>query len=288
MSQFEWAVIPDGAHRVLDHGFVSLLWMAGDGDHEIVEDARVSHHLGRKGDVADQKLIRYMMRNNHGTPFEGVVFKFLIRCPIFVARQWFRHRMASYSETSGRYVKLPNLVFVPAQMRIPGSSNKQGSVIPETMRDVAPHIDSDYQYTGESEPEMLRTLAFISNVLGTDDPVSVWNDTMRKRMEKHLNRCLYEYDYLIAHGVALEQARLVLPMAIYTEFRWTVNLRSLMHFIALRCAGNAQSEIRDYADILLTIMRGALPWTADAFEQYILGRGENGRETASGSAARGV
>lgn len=216
---------------VLDKGFVRLVDFVG-GDQAVVRAARVSLGQESKGEQRDRQLIDYLLRHRHETPFEHSAFTFHIKCPIFVARQWFRHRMASYNEISGRYTRLEYEFYMPEQLR----------------REAGP----DYRY--EALPrETTRRLT--------------------QQMGEHFERSYALYQALLAEGVAKEQARIVLPLALYTQFYWTVNARSLMNFLSLRAERHAQEEIRAYADVIMGIFKKKMPWSYQAFIKYYLAKG---------------
>ncbi len=213
-------------YQVLDHGFVRLVDFMG-GDQAVVQAARVSTGQGSKGEERDRQLIDYLLRHRHETPFEHAVFKFHVRCPIFVARQWFRHRIASYNEISGRYTTLKYEFYVPAKLRR--------------------QISRDYKY--EELPE------------------DVSADLIEKVAQAYdANYRLY--NELLEAGVARELARIVLPLALYTEFYWTINARALMNFLSLRAEAHAQFEIRQYAEAIMEIFKTKMPWTHEAFMKY--------------------
>jgi thymidylate synthase (FAD) len=219
--------------KVLDRGFVRLINFMG-GDETVVLAARVSTGKGLKGEEQDRKLIHYLMKHKHETPFEHSVFQFHISCPLFVARQWFRHRVASYNERSGRYVEYEDEFYLPQRLRLQAKSNKQASEFGEI----------------PNEHELLT-------------------------MIQETYELVYErYKKLLAAGVARELARSVLPLSLYTQFYWTINARSLMNFINLRADAGAQWEIRQYAEAIARIFKAKMPWTWEAFVQYVW-RGEN-------------
>ncbi len=218
-----------GAYNVLDRGFVRLVEFLG-GDRAVVQAARVSVGQGLKTPEKDKRLINYLMKHEHGTPFEHAVFKFHVKAPIFVAREWFRHRMASYNEISQRYVEVRDEFYVPSHLRKPVRGNKQAS--------------EPFRFPDERE------------LIG--------------RIEEAYRRAYETYRDLLNRGVARELARVVLPLGIYTQFYWTVNSRSLMNFLRLREAPDAQWEIRQYARVILRIFHEKMPWTAEAWES--LGR----------------
>ncbi len=224
-------VLPDDAVPVLNDGFIRLVDVMGD-DNSVVRAARVSYGEESKGMEADQKLVNYMMKHDHGTPFEHINFTFHIKCPLFVARQWMRHRIGSFNEISGRYVELSDSCYEPTEWRA----------------NVNPRNKQDSQAIGwESDLDLIEEL---------------FND--------HIQRSLETYHKLLDYGVAREQARTVLPLATYTEFYWTVNARALFNFIRLRISPDAQKEIRDYAEVLLEMGEEIAPWSFDAFKRKYL------------------
>jgi thymidylate synthase (FAD) len=221
--------------RVLDKGFVRLVDFMG-GDLAVVQGARVSFGQESKGDERDRKLINYLMKHEHGTPFEMAVFKFHIKAPIFVARQWFRHRIGSYNEISYRYVEVKDEFYVPKELRAQDAKNKQAS------------------FSGLFSPEQ--------------------NEKGRSLIEQAQASAYERYGNLLAMGVAREIARIVLPVSLYTQFYVSYNARSLMNFVRLRTGQGAQYEIAQYAQAISQIFKERMPWTYAAFEQFVLGRGE--------------
>lgn len=222
---------------VLDFGEVTLVdHMAGD--DKVFGAARVS--TGKrpedttKGETADRGLIEFLMRNGHGTPFEHAVFQFFVKAPLFVVREWQRHRMASYNEQSGRYSVMQPEFYVPDHVRVPDPGNKQSSV---------------------------RVLA--AGPVGPD-----WENLVLKSVRDSARLAYTTYETLIAEGVAREMARLVLPLNLYTSFWFTVNARSLMNFLELRNAPAAQWEIQQYAQVLEDEFARLMPWTHDAFVNH--------------------
>lgn len=201
--------------KVLNDGFIELVDHMGN-DQRVLDAARVSTGASSKGPDRDRKLINYLMKNEHHTPFEKVVFEFHVRCPYFVARQWQRHRVGSYNEESARYKEFEFSPFWPKEWRSPGKTNHQGSV------------------EGELSQEQIQKL-----------------DSILEMYYKIANNAYHE---LIKTGAAREHARIVLPMGQYTEFYWTVNFRSLMNFLVLRDDDHAQKEIRVYAQAIRNIL----------------------------------
>jgi thymidylate synthase (FAD) len=221
---------------VLDHGFVELWNSMGD-DQTVAASARVSLNRelasltdhSEKQAERDRGLINRLMRDRHTSPFESVVFQWRIRTPIFVARQWFRHRFSSMNEESGRYVELKDEFYVPQQLRA-----RVGKAMDYTYADLEPGQNAEFVGRIEGLYREARTL----------------------------------YEDMLAAGVAREHARMVLPVAQYTTFIWTVNALSLMNFLHLRNSPHAQEEIRVYAEVMEGVFAERLPWTHAAFRQH--------------------
>ena len=214
--------------RVLDHGFVRLDGAMAD-DLAVVNAARVS--FGRRKeqlDEADEGLIRFLMRDRHGTPFEHNSFRFHIRAPIFVAREWFRHRVGSFNEFSMRYAKATDDFYVPEPEDVRSQVGKPGA------------------YSFEPVDEELA-------------------DRTREELQEAYETAFAAYQRLVEAGVARELARAVMPVGAYTEFFWTVNARALMNFVSLRAAGTAQREIRRYAEVVEHFFAAKMPVTHAAF-----------------------
>ena len=211
--------------NVLDKGFVRLVDFMG-GDDRAVQSARVSFGAVSKGEEQDKRLIKYLMQHSHHTPFEHCYFQFHICCPIFVARQWMRHRWGSYNEVSARYTEVKDEFYIPSVFRGQDTKNKQGSVADSALD----------------------------------------NDALRKIYEESVEASYAAYHKLIEAGVAREMARGVLPVCQYTQFYWSVNARSLFNFLCLRTDKHAQQEIRVYADEIAKIVAEKMPWSWEAFE----------------------
>lgn len=208
-------------------------------DFAVVAAARVSNGVSyeeaSKGPEADQKLINYLMKHRHGSPFEHVVYTFYVKAPIFVVREWMRHRIGSYNEISGRYVEFKPEFYIPEQFRRPGLTNKQGSSFPTP--------------TPEARD---------------------WDNYNKRIIEDAVRESFNYYKWLLANNVAKEMARIILPLNLYTEFYWTVNARSLMNFLSLRTGEDAQYEIRMYAEEIKKIFEEKCPmvfksWEANGF-----------------------
>ena len=219
--------------KCLDKGFVRLVDCMGD-DAAIVQAARVSYGKGTKSVSEDKGLIRYLMRHRHTSPFEMVEFKFHIKLPIFVARQWIRHRTANVNEYSGRYSEMKDEFYIPdiEQLRTQSEVNKQGR-------------------SSELLPE--ETAKVIAN-----------------QYKETQDRLFNEYSELLETELARELARINLPLSNYTEWYWKIDLHNLFHFLKLRMDVHAQYEIRVYADVMADIVRQILPLAYSAFEDYLL------------------
>jgi thymidylate synthase (FAD) len=218
----------DGSIPVLDHGFVRLDGAMAD-DLSVVNAARVSF-ARRKAelDKSDEGLVAFLIRERHGSPFEHNAFRFHIRCPIFVAREWFRHRIGSFNEFSMRYAEAKDEFYVPAAEDVRTQVGKPGS------------------YTFEQ----------------VDDALA---EATRADLEASYAAAFATYQRLVERGIAREVARAVLPVGIYTEFFWTVNARSLMNFLSLRNAETAQREIRRFAEAVEEHFAEVMPVTHAAF-----------------------
>lgn len=214
--------------NLLDHGHVRLVEHMGD-DMSIVRNARVSYDAAPRNDGSDEKLIRYLWKNKHTSPFECVQFTFDIKCPIFVARQWHRHRTWAFNEVSARYTELPPECYLPSldQITTQSKSNKQ-------MR------------TTEENPEAWR---------------------IRELMRHHNSTAFALYRGLLELNCPRELARGVLPLNTYTHFFGTVDLRNLFHFLDLRLHEHAQYEIRVYAEAMLSLIEPIVPTAVAAFKE---------------------
>ena len=222
-----------GYFPVLDHGFVSLVDYMG-GDSAIEQAARVSYGGGGTRKRREtRELIRYLYRNDHTTPSEMVEFKFHCSMPIFVARQWIRHRTASVNEMSGRYSILPLLYYTPARSDSGRQSgtNKQG-------RDGS-----------------LPCVVY-------DDVIRRWQD-LRKQASN-------VYEWMLSEDVARELARIDLPLSIYTQWYWKIDLHNLLHFLALRVDPHAQLEIRAFGEVMAGMLKRVAPLAYEAWIDYVV------------------
>jgi thymidylate synthase (FAD) len=227
---------------VLDHGFIRVVDYMGD-DASIVQAARVSYGRGTKKVSEDRSLIRYLMRQDHTTPFEMAEIKLHVKLPIFVARQWIRHRTASVNEYSARYSILDKEFYLPERKRLAGQSqsNRQGTgdVLEESeATEVLRILRADAEKNYENYSWMLNEGAT--------------KDSKRK-------------------GLARELARINLSLSTYTQWYWKTDLHNLLHFIRLRADTHAQYEIRAYAEEILKVVQKWVPHTFDAFLEYQFG-----------------
>jgi len=224
-------------HPVLDHGFVRVIDYMGD-DAAICQAARVSYGRGTKSVSNDEGLIRYLMRHWHSTPFEMCEVKLHVKLPVFVARQWIRHRTANVNEYSARYSILDREFYIPDP------------------RDLAAQSTVNNQGRGEvlSGEEAARVLEYLKADAG---------------------RAYDHYEAMISQegqqGLARELARMNLPANIYTQWYWKVDLHNLFHFLRLRADAHAQYEIRVYAETICEITKDWVPAAYAAFEDYRLG-----------------
>lgn len=221
---------------VLDHGFIRVIDYMGD-DSAIVQAARVSYGKGTKKTTEDRGLIRYLMRHRHTTPFEMCEIKFHIKLPIFIARQWIRHRTASVNEYSARYSILDREFYVPSPENLAAQTtlNKQGR---------------DDIITGERAERILHLL------------------------REDATRCYDNYESMMddpEQPLARELARMNLTLNYYTQWYWKINLHNWMHFLALRGDAHAQHEIQVYAHTMLDILKDWLPMAYEAFCDYRVG-----------------
>ena len=210
------------------HGFVLLDGAMAD-DLSVVNSARVSF-AKKSVRIGEPEigLINFLIRERHGTPFEHNAFRFIVKCPIFVAREWFRHRIGSFNEFSARYSEVPNEFFVPDASDVRAQVGKPGA------------------YTFER--------------VNTDDAEAAVGLIMQANDEAYKT-----YKYLIQMGVAKELARTVLPVSMYTQFFWTVNARALMNFLSLRNSPHAQIDIQRYAQDVEKIFKDKMPVTYEAW-----------------------
>jgi len=220
--------IPEGAIPVLDHGFVRLDAAMAD-DLSVANAARVSFARRKTElDESDEGLIRFLMRDRHGTPFEHNAFRYHVRCPIFVAREWFRHRIGSFNEFSLRYARATDDFYVPEADDVRTQVGKPGAYSFEPV-----------------DPELA--------------------ERTREELQAVYDQAYSTYERLVEAGVARELARSVLPVGAYTQFYWTVNARALMNFLSLRNSEFAQLEIRRYAEAVEKPFAELMPVTHAAF-----------------------
>lgn len=252
----------DSIHPALDHGFVRLVDTMGT-DAAIVQAARTSYGKGTKTPSDDRGLIRYLMRHHHTTPFEMCEIKLHLKMPIFVARQWIRHRTASINEMSGRYSIMPDEFFVPHASDISPQSkaNKQGrdGELPETVR---LNMANTIRQSGEMAFQVYQELHSGWPWFDADG-----NEYVIPQVDEPIpDRKLHDE----GHGMARELARTLLPLGTYTEFYWKIDLHNLFHFLRLRLDSHAQKEIRVFADLIRGLVQEWVPVAYEAFVDYRL------------------
>jgi thymidylate synthase (FAD) len=230
---------------VLDHGFIRVIDYMGD-DSSIVQSARVSYGKGTKKVSTDEGLIRYLMRHWHSTPFEMCEIKYHVKLPIFIARQWIRHRTANVNEYSARYSILDKEFYIPAkeQLSAQATNNRQGR---------------GELITGEQADEVLKILK--------DDAVRTY-DNYEKMLNERFDGTIIDEK---KSGLARELARMNLTLNSYTQWYWKTDLLNLMNFLFLRGDSHAQYEIRVYAEKMLDTVKKWVPITHAAFLDYRVG-----------------
>jgi thymidylate synthase (FAD) len=231
-------LVPNKKIQCLDHGFVELVdvmpRIVPDGqtcDYAICQMARTSYGSGTKTINEDKGLLNLLMRNSHTSPFEAIEIKLHMKMPIFCARQLIRHRSSSLNEISARYSVMKDEFYLPKadELRKQSTSNKQGS---------------------EGSLDDIQASVFSQNI-------------------ESICKGAYDlYERMIEAGVAREQARMVLPVNLYTEWYWKQDLHNLMHLMALRCDHHAQYEVQVYGNAILEIVKHICPWTIEAWEKY--------------------
>ncbi len=231
--------------KVLDHGFIRVVDYMGT-DSSVVQAARVSYGKGTKQTNQDKGLIQYLMRHRHTTPFEMCEIKFHIKLPIFIARQWIRHRTASVNEYSARYSILNKDYYVPEKENI-ASQSKVNKQCREDLT-VPDHLAEEVIKILKADSE--QCYQHYVDLLNEDEAGNIINPDKV--------------------GIARELARINLNLNYYTEWYWKIDLHNLLHFLSLRADPHAQYEIRAYADAMLEIVKEWVPVTYEAFEQYRL------------------
>ena len=225
------------AHEVLDHGFIRVIDYMGD-DAAIVQAARVSYGAGTKHVQNDEGLIRYLMRHWHSTPFEMCEIKLHVKLPVFVARQWIRHRTANVNEYSARYSILDREFYIP-------------------------------------QPEQLAAQSVVNNQGRGEVLTGAESARVLDILKRDAAQCYDNYESMLSQdgqqGLARELARMNLPMNIYTQWYWKVDLHNLFHFLRLRADAHAQYEIRVYAEAIAACVRDWVPLAFAAFEDYRMG-----------------
>ena len=230
---------------VLDHGFVRVVDYMGD-DAAVVQAARVSYGRGTRAANEDRGLIRYLMRHRHSTPFEMCEIKYHVKLPIFVARQWIRHRTANVNEYSARYSIMDREFYLPApeHLAAQSASNRQG-------RGDVLQGDEAAQVMQLLREDALRNYDHYQDMLNADEEGKILDPSRQ--------------------GLARELARMNLTLNAYTQWYWKTDLHNLLHFLSLRADAHAQYEIRVYAEAMLASLEAWVPAVAEAFRDYRLG-----------------
>ena len=225
--------ILDKEIKVLDHGFVRLVDYMGS-DARIVQTARVSYGEGTKTLREDAGLIDYLLRHEHTSPFEHVIFEFHAKMPIFVARQWIRHRTARLNEISGRYSVIKDEFYVPdsSSINFQNKDNKQGRAVDDV-------------------PDNLK-----------DKVISI--------LSKDQEAVYKNYEEMIDDDIARELARINLPLSTYTEWYWQMDLKNMFHFLKLRMDHHAQWEIQEYGRAMAKIVKAVCPLAYESFEKHMV------------------
>ena len=271
--------------KIHDHGFVALVdampRLVPNGqtaDAAIVQAARVSYGQGTKKVNEDRALIRYLLRHRHTTPFEMLEFKFHVAMPIFVARQWIRHRTANVNEYSARYSIVPDRFYKPTldAVRKQSASNRQGGE--ERFRTL-----SASEGSGEiaHRTSHIANIANIANIAHGEQETPLAGaqgsvESEHRTAEEFLTylddaeKMYARYEQLTQQGVSREMARIALPVSVYTEWYWKCDLHNILRFLSLRMDAHAQEEIRVYADAMYALMQPIVPLTMEAFRDYEL------------------
>ena len=231
--------------QVLDHGFVRVIDYMGT-DSSIVQAARVSYGAGTKKVNEDAGLINYLLRHRHTTPFEMCEIKFHIKLPIFIARQWIRHRTANVNEYSGRYSIMDKEFYLPKAEHLAAQSKQNHQGRGETLSGV--EADRALEIL---EKDSIEAYKHYEELLNGDEAGNIHDESKQ--------------------GLARELARMNLPVNFYTQWYWKIDLHNLLHFLALRADSHAQYEIRAYADVMLDMVKRWVPITYNAFMDYRMG-----------------
>lgn len=267
MTTLVSTVMDDPNYKLcLDHGFIGLVNHMGD-DSAITRAARVSYGNGTRKTSEDRGLIRYLMRHSHTTPFEMVEFQFHAKMPIFIARQWVRHRTANINEYSGRYSLMSNEYYIPeaddcAPQAADNKQGRSGNLTNLEIDGVQWLIDAAASHSCD----MYETLLGSYNNNQENAPYSVYDDDG-----------WFDEAY---PGLARELSRMVLPLNLYTEWYWKCDLHNIFHFLKLRLDPHAQKEIRVYAEAMYELIKPYVPLACEAFEDFVLKGGTYSRMEA--------
>lgn len=238
--------------KVLDKGFVTLEDFMG-GDLRVVNAAKVSNKKrSEKMGEGEEKLIKYLMKHKHTSPFEHSMFTFYTKAPIFVLREWHRHRTWKFNEASGRYIVFDPEYYIPDKIRTPAATNKQGSIFPSE----------------EFLEEWQNQHPFKIDIIDGVPSRGTYNETHRTNIRKASDQAYAWYMHMINDGVAKEIARTVLPLNMYTEMFATIDAHNLMKFLQLRTSSDAQWEIQEYARALEEMFKCKMPITYKLWKEY--------------------
>jgi thymidylate synthase (FAD) len=272
--------------QVLDHGFVRVIDYMGD-DGAVVQAARVSYGRGTRRVSEDQGLINYLIRHRHTTPFEMCEIKYHVKLPIFVARQWIRHRTANVNEYSARYSILDNEFYVPdldfletrrIERRIEQAAARGQPDLFDGLEKSQPrHLAAQSRNNRQGREQVLPPDEARQVLQRIKEESAREYTVYTKLLNEDVNGKIIDQN---RHGLARELARMVLPANIYTQWYWKTNLHNLMHFLSLRADYHAQYEIRAYAEVMLDTLKRWVPMTYSAFLEY--------RMNASTISAKGL
>lgn len=269
---------------VLDHGFIRVMDYMGD-DSSVVQAARVSYGRGTKRVSEDRGLIRYLMRHRHTTPFEMCEIKFHVKLPIFVARQWIRHRTANVNEYSARYSILDKEFYVPDRGYLEDLIRQRKSEDAVKRLSKSGQTDLFGAYSSRKKSAVIAAQSTVDKQ-GRDELIPEEEvEQILQRIHSESNRAHTIYQKLLGEesgnegkygkkGIARELARIVVPLNTYTQWYWKIDLHNLLRFLSLRTDVHAQYEIRVYAYKISEMVQRWVPLTWEAFEDYVMGGAE--------------
>jgi len=246
----------------LDHGFVRLIDYLGT-EQRIVEAARVSYKSPSKGDDADKKLIAYLYKNRHTSPFEQCNITYNIKLPLFVQGQLVRHRTQRLNQMSARYTEMPDEFYIPSEWRPQDTKNKQGSTEQVGWNPSVKVMMPNPQVLGSGN---IPNGPLCGDKLGEEPYLYTYEATAM--VNHHCKISYQKYESLLHAGVAKEMSRMILPQNLYTEIYSNWDLHNLMHMFTLRLDAHAQLEIRVFAQAMFDIFEALYPWVSEAYKKY--------------------